>query len=480
MHAVRLLEDGEAAIPTIDAAAKQAFEIGMGPFELMNVTGLAIALDASTTLARAFGPLYAPPELLARRVHDRKTWDVSGPVDPDTCSHAAERLMAAAFYAAAALVDEGVGSVEDTDIGARVGLRWRRGPFELMNDRGIDAAAALVDRFAAAWRVSAPALVSRQRKQARPFPFRLVRSESTGGIATLTINRPDAMNALNEAVVAQLAEAFHRAVDDSSVRGIVIAGAGQAFVAGADVRFFIPHIEARDLDRIVRFTRAGQDLLREIHGCPKPVVARMHGLALGGGLELALVCHAIVATPKASMAFPETGLGIYPALGGTQRTTRRVGKGLAKWLVLCGEAIGAAEALEIGLVDRVVSLDQLDAEIAAILALGSPPEARRANETPARYRAIEEAFAKPGCPDAGSLASAAAGDPLLAQAAKRLATKAPIALRIAADLIDRGATLPIEQALDLESAHLIEIFSTRDALEGLTSLGTKRPIFVGK
>ena len=157
------------------------------------------------------------------------------------------------------------------------------------------------------------------------------------------------MNALNETVVAQLGEAFRRAAADPATSGIVIAGAGRSFVAGADIRFFIQNIESGDLDRIVRFTEQCQALLLEIQNCPKPVVARVHGLALGGGVELALACDYIVAAPGASLGFPETGIGIYPGLGGTQRTTRRIGPGLAKWLVLTGSIIPAEEAAAIGL-----------------------------------------------------------------------------------------------------------------------------------
>ena len=180
------------------------------------------------------------------------------------------------------------------------------------------------------------------------------------------------MNALNEDVVAQLEDAFHAAAGNPAVKGIVIAGSGKAFLAGADIRFFVRHIEAGTIDAIARFTERGQALLRAFETCPKPVIARLHGLALGGGVELALACHAIVATPKASLAFPETGIGIYPGLGGTQRTPRRVGRGLAKWLVLSGQTIGAEEALAIGMVDRVVAYEQLDATIQEIIAAGPP------------------------------------------------------------------------------------------------------------
>src|SRR5262249_60751055 len=107
---------------------------------------------------------------------------------------------------------------------------------------------------------------------------------------------------------------------------------GKAFIGGPDIRFFVKNREAKTIGKIAASTKGGQDLLLEFQRCPKPVVARVHGLALGGGVELALACHYIVATPRATFAFPETGIGIYPGLGGTQRTTARVGRGLAEWL----------------------------------------------------------------------------------------------------------------------------------------------------
>src|SRR5207244_8024821 len=158
--------------------------------------------------------------------------------------------------------------------------------------------------------------------------------------------------------------------------GIVIAVAGRSFVAGADIRFFIRNIEHNDLARTAKFTEDMQELFGEIQNSRKPVVAAVHGLALGGGVELALACDYIVATPNASFGFPETGIGIYPGLGGTQRTTRRIGTGLTKWLVLTGQIIGAGEALAIGLIDAVASREELD-EAARKFATGAPSAERR-------------------------------------------------------------------------------------------------------
>jgi enoyl-CoA hydratase/3-hydroxyacyl-CoA dehydrogenase len=478
-EAVRIFEEGAADIATIDEAAKKAFGIGMGPFELMNVTGVPIALHTAETLGRAFGPLYAPPPLLQTQGQAGTSWDVAGELDPSRFDLVSDRLTAITFYVASALVDEGVSSIEDTDIGARVGLRWRRGPFELMNQYGLERARSMVTTLGEKWDVPVPHTLTDQAQTGTPFSFTLVRAEIADGIATLTINRPDAMNALNEAVVSQLREAFDRAASDPSVHGIVIAGSGKAFVAGADTRFFVRNIESGNLERIAAFTRAGQDLLRAIERSEKPVVARVHGLALGGGVEVALACHAIVASPRAALAFPETGIGIYPGLGGMQRTTRRIGKGLTKWLVFTGQTVGAEEALAIGLVDRVVPHEALDGVVADIIAAGRV-RARKPHQIPETHRALADLFERHDAEALRLGRGDARGNERADKAMRRVASKAPVALRLAGELIERGAEVGLEQGLEMELAHLEEIFSTRDAYEGLSTLGKKPPVFEGR
>ena len=476
-EAVRMLEEGVAGTATIDEAAKKAFGIGMGPFELMNVTGVPIALHAATTLGRAFGPMYEAPALLRAQVESGKPWEIRGTPDAGQFKTVGDRLTTAACYVAAALVDEHVGTIEDTDIGARVGLRWRRGPFELMNHYGIERARDLVTAFAARWNLPLPATLERQARSGQPFRFTLVRSEIDDEVATLTINRPDAMNALNEAVVAQLEEAFHAAAGNPAVKGIVIAGSGKAFVAGADIRFFVRHIDAGAVDAIARFTERGQTLWRAFETCPKPVVARLHGLALGGGVELALACHTIVATPKASLAFPETGIGIYPGLGGTQRTPRRVGQGLAKWLILSGQTIGAEEALAIGMVDRVVPHEQLDATIREVIAAGraavSGPK-----PVPDSHRLIANFFDRH---DVGELLGGQAtlpDDPRLATSVKRIGTK--LRSRCDSGRVDRSRRAGDHRAgTRARAVASARDFATR-SYEGLSSLGRKPPVFTGE
>jgi enoyl-CoA hydratase/3-hydroxyacyl-CoA dehydrogenase len=477
-EAVRLLEEGTADIPTIEAAAKQTFGIGMGPFELMNVTGIPIAMHAANTLGQAFGPFYAPAELLTTQVASGKPWQLTGTPDEPKFDAIAARLLAVTFLVATSLVDEGVGTIEDTDIGARVGLRWPRGPFEMINRFGIKAAGDLVGQFGGGWDIPVPGDLSLQWRANTPFAFSVIKDETKDGVATLTVNRPDAMNALNEAVVAQLHAAFKKAASDPKVKGIVIAGAGKAFIAGADIRFFVRNIDSGDLQRIADFTKAGHALLHDIDTCPKPVVARLHGLALGGGLELAQACDVLIATPRASFAFPETGIGIYPGLGGTQRPTRRIGVGLTRWLVFTGQNVTPEEALAIGFIDKVVPHDELDAACRAAIAEGIKPKTRPALS--AKHHALEAFFAGN---DAETLRQGKAdvkGDEALAKAMKRVGFKAPIALRLAGKLIESGANVPLEEGLAMELAHLNEIFSTKDAYEGLSTLGKKSPVFEGR
>lgn len=478
-EAVRLLEEGVADIPTIEVAAKKAFGVGMGPFELMNVTGVPIALHAATTLGQAFGPMYAPAARLREQVESGALWPLSGEPDETKANEVVDRLLGVTYLVAAELVDEKVGSVEDTDIGARVGLRWPRGPFEMMNRTGIAKAVALAHRLAAFWGRPLPGILAEREASPQPFSFELVRTTIENGIATITVQRPDAMNALNEVVVAQLRERFDAAASDPDVRGIVLAGAGKAFVAGADIRFFVRNIEAHDLQRIWDFTKAGQDLLSAIDTCEKPVVARLHGLSLGGGVELALACDYLIGTPAATFAFPETGIGIYPGLGGTQRTSRRIGTGLAKWLVFTGQTVGAEEARAIGLIDEVVPHAELDRAIASAIASGVPKDRERPALS-AKHAAIEGFFATH---DADSLREGnadAGGDEHLAKMMKRVAQKAPIALRLSQKLIDEGSRMSLGEGLEMELSHLFEIFGTKDAYEGLSTLGKKQPVFVGE
>ena len=473
-----MLEEGVANAITIDEIAKRVFGVGMGPFELMNVSGVPIALHASTTIGNAFGPLYGPPELLRKQVESGEPWSLRGTVNTGIEQTVTERLLAGVFLAATSLVDEGVAMSYDADIGARVGLRWPLGPFEMMNRRGTAQALELVTILAARWRMKVPQPLADHGKTNEPFLIEYVKSRPDNGVVTITVNRPDAMNALNETVGQQLGGIFTYMSRQPETRGVIITGGGRSFVAGADIRFFIRNIEHSDLARTAKFTEDMQELFGEIQNSRKPVVAAVHGLALGGGVELALACDYIVATPNASFGFPETGIGIYPGLGGTQRTTRRIGTGLTKWLVLTGQIISAEEALAIGLIDAVAPRDELDAAARTLLA-GGPAVERRPGAPPAAYKPLADFFDEHDIETIRLGRAKTGGDERLEHAMKAVGTKAPLALKVAASLIDEGSRVPLEQGLRMELSHLQEIFSTKDALTGLLSIGKARPAFEG-
>ncbi len=490
-EAVRIFEEGIASISTIEAAARRAFGIGMGPFELMNVTGVPIAYHAAMSLERSLGRFYAPAARLANQAERRQNWDLDGEeVDETQTNDVAERLLGCVFTIACTLVDEGVASREDTDRGAVVGLRWRQGPFAMMNRCGLSASQELVARFTARHATLAqPQGLEAQAQTNEPWPLSFVDMEKSQGSARIIINRPEALNALNPDVVRQLAARFEQATHDPSVETIVFEGVGKAFVAGADIRFFVDALIDDDFERIYTFTRQGQELFKAIATSEKLTVAFVDGMALGGGVELALACRKIVATSQASFAFPETGIGIYPGLGGTQRLPRKIGKPLARYLILCGQTLGVRDAFSFGLVDALMNGEPAKEEVnrtATIVtrARQSDEKTPGADQAPEWVSTAEFLFSDervgvilgkdiPDLPDGASKAFAE-------KVAKRLGYKAPIALRIASQLIEEGFQTSLEEGIQKELDHLEEIFSTEDALEGLSSVGKRRAHFKGQ
>lgn len=172
-EATRILGEGIADIPTIEKAAMEALGIGMGPFELMNVTGVPLAFHASTTLGDELGPFYAPSARLKEQKELNKQWSLEGDVKEDNIRKVADRLSAVIFYTASSLLQEGVAAAADTDLGTRVGLRWRKGPFEIMNSVGIGNAYDLVANLLRAWpSVRMPETLARQKNKGEPWEIR--------------------------------------------------------------------------------------------------------------------------------------------------------------------------------------------------------------------------------------------------------------------------------------------------------------------
>lgn len=183
-------------------------------------------------------------------------------------------------------------------------------------------------------------------------------------IQTITINRPEKMNALNLLTLDEIKTAIQQAISDNNVRGIIITGSGEkAFVAGADISE-IANVEGVQAKKL---SENGQHIFSLIENCPKPVIAAVNGFALGGGCELAMSCHIRIASDNAKFGLPEVTLGIIPGYGGTQRMTAIVGKGKALELMMTADMISAAEAKEIGLVNHVTTQQELIGKAEEIL-----------------------------------------------------------------------------------------------------------------
>lgn len=479
-EAARMLEEGIADIPTIEEAAKQAFKIGMGPFELMNVTGIPIAVHASTTLGNELGAFYAPADSIKTQKDKNENWDLSGDVDASKLEAVKDRFYGVCLGVAAALVDEGVATIEDTDRGAKIGLRWLMGPFEIMNKIGIEkthkAVEAITQRYPD---FKMPQVLQQQYESGQPFVFNFVDLEVKDAIAYITINRPEAMNALNETVVAQLRQRFEDAESNADVKAIVFQGAGKAFVAGADIKYFVDKIKADKISDIAEFTRGGHELLLDIENSNKLTLALLDGLSLGGGSELALACQAIIATPAGSMGFPETAIGIFPGLGGMLRMARFAGPELAKYYVFTGAPISAEDAYSLGIVTRLVAPAEMASAITELVSEGKPDKYRQ-REIPEKFKTLAQVGSSDnidrlliGKPPEG------VSDEMAAKTAKIISYKAPLALKIANEIIDEQVGKSMTEAVEIELRRLNDIFSTADALEGLSTVGRKKPEYKG-
>jgi enoyl-CoA hydratase/carnithine racemase len=246
--------------------------------------------------------------------------------------------------------------------------------------------------------------------------------EKTGAVAWITLNRPEAMNSINNAVREGLPARVREADADPDVRVIVVRGAGpRAFCAGADIKEWAPVASPA----VHRQARVEQNFLRAFDEARKPIIASIHGFALGGGFEIALACDLRIASRDATFGFPETGLGIIPGIGGTQRTARVAGLGLALDLVLTGERIPAERAYAMGLVSRLT-------EPAAL-----------ADET----RALAE----------------------------KIASKAPLATMLAKEAVKKGYELELAAGLRLEIDLHTHLVNTEDRLEAAKAFKEKRP-----
>lgn len=248
------------------------------------------------------------------------------------------------------------------------------------------------------------------------------------GLYLLTLNRPQALNALNAATLDELTGAIAQVAGDAGARVLLVTGAGEkAFVAGAD----ITEMQALSAEQAMRFSQAGMDVMHALEALPVPVIALVNGYALGGGCELAMACDWIIASERAVFGQPEVNLGIPPGFGGTQRLTRLVGRARALELVTTARQVKADEALAIGLVTRVVSAAELRETGLAV--------------------------------------------------ARGIAAKGPVAVRLAKQAVQRGQDLDLANACVVETSLFALAFATADQKEGMRAFVEKRaPGFRGE
>lgn len=262
------------------------------------------------------------------------------------------------------------------------------------------------------------------------FEYKTIQLESENGVWKLTVNRPESLNALNIQVLSEMAEALRliseMAFDDA--KALVITGSGQkAFVAGADIK----EMSGLNSEEAVQFSRKGQSVFHELELMKIPVIAAVNGFALGGGLELALGCDFIFASESAKMGFPEVSLGLIPGFGGTVRLARAIGLRKARELIFSGDIITAQDALQFGLVNKVVPQAELMAAVMKRL--------------------------------------------------ENILNKGPIAVSAAKKSVQAAWDLQIDEALQMEAEQFGELFQTEDTQEGMKAFVEKRKAqFTGK
>ncbi|MBK6522704.1 MAG: 3-hydroxyacyl-CoA dehydrogenase/enoyl-CoA hydratase family protein [Sphingobacteriaceae bacterium] len=231
----KLLAEGIGSITEIDNVCMRTFGIGMGPFALMNATGVPIAMHAQRTLEH-FGPSYKVSPSLEKQVQSGKEWDISGIestlVAAEKEKAINERMLGCTFFVCSQILEEKVCTAVDLNRGAKIGLRWRFGPIDLMNKHGESEVSRLVKQYANLYKENAPSGI-----KAENWKMEFVTLSIQGSVACITMSRPEDMNALNEDVVKQLDMKFSEAENDSNVKTIILTGSGKAFVAGADIKF---------------------------------------------------------------------------------------------------------------------------------------------------------------------------------------------------------------------------------------------------
>jgi enoyl-CoA hydratase / 3-hydroxyacyl-CoA dehydrogenase len=424
-EAARMAGEEVASLHTIDTVGRELFETSLGPFELMNVTGIPIAYHSESTLAAAFGGAYAVAPRLESQFRSGQPWDWKREaVEPDRKALVRDRFLGLILGIATHLTEEKVATAEAIDRGAVVGLKWRRGPFAILSMIGLSEGLARVEAYARPWGSGFPVaeeLRDRVSRGEKRWPMVLVRVERRAGVAWVLLDRPEVLNSLNSELLEQIEATFHSLALEHDLRCVILAGSSPVFAAGADIR----EMASKNLSEGLAFGFLGQRVARSIAEFPRPVIALIEGFALGGGLEIALAADFIVAAEGAQLGLPEVTVGIHPGMGGASRLTRRIGPAKTKLLVYSGVPVSAEEAYRIGFVERIYPTDSVREETERL--------------------------------------------------AHTIASRAPLGVQWVKRVIDQGLDAPLPTALHLEGESAGHTFGTADRTEGMQAFLERRP-----
>lgn len=477
-EACHLLDEGVASIAQIDSVAEKAFNIGMGPFALMNLTGPAIALHATNYLSEQLNcSRYSGAKSLRDTIENSGMWEIGEDTEcnGDIAEIIRERLLGQVFAVSSQIVEEEICSIEDVDRGAKVGLRWAEGPFEIANKIGIKEAIRMAKSYSELAGFKLPLWMEEKEEL---FKFNYIDIDINGKIAKIKLNRPEAMNALNESLVEQLGSALDLLNSRDDIDTIVLEGAGKAFVAGADVKFFVDKINQDNIKEIYDFTAYGHEVLNKLEKSEKTTIALTTGLALGGGLELALSCDYRIGTRRSQFRFPETSIGIFPGLGGTQRTPRICGIEAARYAILAGNFLDSETASALGIITHLVESSDIPNIITEISSEGKPENKYPAEPKDKNHPVSLFAMKFYKNENMSKIMSGKIPDNFeednkkVVRQMKSLSFTAPIALEIANQLLNDAISTgdDLDRGLNLELAQLNTIFESKDALEGLSAL----------
>ncbi len=346
--AAMLLDTATAS--QIDKVAEEF--VFAGPFYVLNLARGNPIIVETNTLQMEEGEHYRPVNIF----QSVESWETASPggeveVPEHIRGRVRNRLLGVLFSQSFDIINRGIGTLEDLNLGCQIALGFGKGPFDIMRDLGEGETRRIIGQF----RKDRPGMPGPKGEISAYQDFkRHILVDEMKGVKIITIRRPQFMNALNDEVNDEILEILRRGEDDSSVSGFIISGYGErAFCAGAEIGKF-PQLLG-DAEASIQYSRNCSNLLRFIDGMKKPVVAAVNGMALGGGAELAIRCHRLLATRNAYFQFPEVTLGILPGIGGMVVPYRRwpASAKVFNDMIRFGTRISAEKAMEIGVISRV-------------------------------------------------------------------------------------------------------------------------------